>query len=387
MACCCDYSKLEKVGRIASLHGLLLAASPSSRRRGHVLDTINLRRITNPPAVLSSDVWGVIRTSASNNEYQAMFRPTLVLACTIVLSSISVAAAAPLDAPGTVYIDGLPCNRTCQEYMAWSRQASGRQAGPQSEARVQPMAEPFVALKSRQSKKSEPPKPTSARFATPNPTLSSAPVLRARTPADTVAMKTAPVSGTSVPTPPPNPRAGLEAAAELPAQIAVAPPAQELAQAPAPIAPTASVEMSADNKDIPPVVAGPLSDAKKAPDAATATDTSTTALATAKANQAIAILLVREEISSVADLSNKKVAIDASQTSEVPDIKTAIARAGAINVEVSEDTKFALGRVMDGEVPAGIITLATPEEAAQWTGVPGFKVLRLPIARGMGGRG
>lgn len=316
-----------------------------------------------------------------------MFRPTSVLACTIVLSSISVAAAAPLDAPGTVYIDGLPCNGTCQEYMAWSRQASRRQAGPQSEARVQPMAEPFVALKGRQSKKSEPPKPTSARVATPNPTLSSARVLRARARADLVVTKTAPVAVTSVPMPPADPRAGPEAAAELHAQIAAVPPTQEPAQAPALIAPTNSVEKSADNKDASPAVAESPSDAKKELDSAKATDTNTAALATTKADQAIAILLVREEINSVADLSNRKVAIDASQTSEVPDIKTAIAKAGAINVEVSEDTKFALGRVMDGEVPAGIITLATPEEAAQWTGVPGFKVLQLPIARGMGGRG
>ena len=30
--------------------------------------------------------------------------------------------ANPQDSPGTVYIDGLPCNLPCQSYMAWSRQ-------------------------------------------------------------------------------------------------------------------------------------------------------------------------------------------------------------------------------------------------------------------------
>ena len=65
----------------------------------------------------------------------------------------------------------------------------------------------------------------------------------------------------------------------------------------------------------------------------------------------------------------------------MPDIKTAISRAGATGVEISEGTKFALGRVMDGEVPAGIISLASPEEAAQWTGAPGYTVLKLPLAR------
>jgi hypothetical protein len=61
-----------------------------------------------------------------------------------------------------------------------------------------------------------------------------------------------------------------------------------------------------------------------------------------------AILLVRKEIKFVADLSDKKIAIDTSQSDEIPDIKTAISKAGATGVEISEGTKFALGRVMDG---------------------------------------
>jgi hypothetical protein len=36
---------------------------------------------------------------------------------------------------------------------------------------------------------------------------------------------------------------------------------------------------------------------------------------------------------------------------------------------------------MNGEVPAGVISVVSPEEAAQWTGVPGYTVLRLPLQR------
>src|SRR5829696_6957443 len=45
--------------------------------------------------------------------------PTLVL----LLCSSGPLQANPLDSPGIVYIDGLPCNRACQSYMAASDRA------------------------------------------------------------------------------------------------------------------------------------------------------------------------------------------------------------------------------------------------------------------------
>ncbi len=39
----------------------------------------------------------------------------------LFLGSSGALRANPLDSPGIVYIDGLPCNRACQAYMAWSR--------------------------------------------------------------------------------------------------------------------------------------------------------------------------------------------------------------------------------------------------------------------------
>ena len=46
---------------------------------------------------------------------------------------------------------------------------------------------------------------------------------------------------------------------------------------------------------------------------------------------------------------------------------------------MSEGEKLALTRVVDGDVPASIVSVVSPEEAAMWTGVPGFNVLRLPL--------
>jgi hypothetical protein len=89
--------------------------------------------------------------------------------------------------------------------------------------------------------------------------------------------------------------------------------------------------------------------------------------------------MVREDIKSIPDLANKTVAIDALQAEIAAGIKDAIARAGAKDVHVSEGEKLALTRVIDGEVPASIVSVVSPEEAAMWTGVAGFRVLRLPL--------
>jgi hypothetical protein len=116
-------------------------------------------------------------------------------------------------------------------------------------------------------------------------------------------------------------------------------------------------------------------------------ETNTAALGSPNAEQAVAILLVREEIKSLTELSNKTVAIDGLQAAEIPNIKTAIMKSGAKDVRISEDEKLALDRVMNGEVPAGVISVVSPEESAQWTGVPGYTVLRLPLQRTKGSPG
>ena len=50
-----------------------------------------------------------------------MSRKWTLLTLIFFLCSSGTLQANPLDSPGVVYIDGLPCNRACQSYMAWSR--------------------------------------------------------------------------------------------------------------------------------------------------------------------------------------------------------------------------------------------------------------------------
>ncbi len=111
--------------------------------------------------------------------------------------------------------------------------------------------------------------------------------------------------------------------------------------------------------------------------ATSADNAKTAAAAPTAADPLVAVLLVRKEIKSVADLANKVVAIDASDT--VSRTKTAIVSAGGADVQLSEGARMALLRVMDGEVQAAVVTLESPQKAAVWQEVPGFNVLRVPL--------
>ncbi|MBR0696924.1 hypothetical protein [Bradyrhizobium lablabi] len=97
-------------------------------------------------------------------------------------------------------------------------------------------------------------------------------------------------------------------------------------------------------------------------------------------DQLVAVLLVRSEIASVSDLANKIVAIDVSRSDSVADVRTAMVAAGATEIQMSEGETLAFLRVIDGEVPAAVVTVAPPEEAEIWAEVPGFKILRIPLS-------
>ena len=98
-------------------------------------------------------------------------------------------------------------------------------------------------------------------------------------------------------------------------------------------------------------------------------------------DQLVAILLVRLEIKSASDLANKTVAIDVVRSDSVPSIRTAIAAAGAADVQMSAGTALALERVMDGEVSAAVLDLTSPEAAKMWgAGIKGFNILLIPLS-------
>ena len=105
--------------------------------------------------------------------------------------------------------------------------------------------------------------------------------------------------------------------------------------------------------------------------------------APASANDAdhlVALLIARPEITSMPDLSGKSIAIDDAQSRSSSSFQTAIVAAGAAEVQLSAGQTKALDRLINGEVPAAVLTLAYPE-AAEWASdIAGFKVFRIPLA-------
>jgi TRAP-type uncharacterized transport system substrate-binding protein len=80
----------------------------------------------------------------------------------------------------------------------------------------------------------------------------------------------------------------------------------------------------------------------------------------------VALVIARPHITSASDLAGKYVAIDDRQSSSSADVRTAIAAAGAANVQLSEAQTKAIDRLIGGEVPAAVLTLGSPEAAEQF---------------------
>ena len=295
-----------------------------------------------------------------------MLKLSTLLTCIFFIASVGYSQAAPLDSPDTVYIDGLPCNRACQSYMAWSRQVSKANSQPVRSRLAQPSSR-TKAQRTTNMRESIPNRAAPTRLAkkaAPNrieapPTNTADPQLVNREEA-----KPAPADKTDS-SALPNPTPGSEAGTAR-EQVATAPAGEDLTTA------TAKPDKQADGNTEPssPSAAIPPADAE------------TTALAPPNtADQLIAILLVRPEIKSVSDLANKVVAIDVSPSDSVAGVRSAMVAAGAAEVQMSEGETLALVRVMDGEVPAAVVSLLSPRAAEVWNaGVSGFNVLRIPLS-------
>ena len=91
----------------------------------------------------------------------------------------------------------------------------------------------------------------------------------------------------------------------------------------------------------------------------------------------VVLLMTRPEIKSISDLAGRDVAIDGRHSASNDRVRTAIAAAGAAEVQLSERQTKAIDRLIAGEVPAAVLTLVYPE-----TGFPqfaGFKIFRIPL--------
>jgi hypothetical protein len=374
-----------------------------------------------------------------------MSRKWTLLTLMLSLCSGGTLQANPLDSPGVVYIDGLPCNRACQSYMAWSDQALSVRHREERETSVVAPAEAEIdrvehAARPRVARQPAPvprPAPRAGIAATntkasntrkaaapnraPQTTSKEVPVATATAAQEKAADKT--VAGGEVPerklqsSDRPEPAQAASIAASQPAEalksevkpevkseVALPPPATlEIAATPAtseiaalPAAAAAAPALAPRTIQQQVVEATGMADrvtaitVRREPagtsenpeiEPTEANDAGKTASgSTGNSDNLVALVLARPEINSLSDLNNKNIAIEEKQSAASGSVSAALMAAGAAEVQFSEVKAGAIDRLISGEVPAAVLTLASREAAEWFPDIEGFRTFRVPLA-------
>jgi hypothetical protein len=305
-----------------------------------------------------------------------MSKNWMMLTGLLFLGSVGTLQAHPLDFPDLVYIDGLPCNRACQSYMAWSRQKK-------SSVAEQPAPEQPAPEQSAPEKPARRSSYSAVHPATTKHRETSKPAAHAR-----VAKQAVPMAPAKIAEPQP---AGDAAAASEAARANVAASSASGGEAAISDARTVQEQVAAAT-----ALAEQASAASAAPvpqqeannaetsgrtEVAQSSDTEQTASApTSNTDNLVAVLMARPEIKSVSDLAGKDVAIEDRQSASSASIRTAIAAAGAVEVKLNGGNTKTIDRLIAGEVPAAILTLASPEAAEWFPDIAGYRIFRIPLS-------
>jgi hypothetical protein len=302
------------------------------------------------------------------------------IAACVTLGFVGTSSANPLDSPGTIYIDGSPCNRACQVYMDWSRKAlkanqaavmgalnapAGKAAGEAPRKHVAKRKVPATVDTSPQNKTGD---AHAALTATPEPPLprpkpETAPLgNETREPQAALA---------TTPEPPPVPKPATETARlkvespEVPKQRT---PQQQV------MAALAVAELMTD-AEAPKAAGNGGADEIKSPTAGDAT-----AVHSKDVGGLVALLISRPDVTSASALKGSNVAVDAAQSGAEENIRLALAAAGATDTQLSVGAASPLDRLISGDVQAAVLKLVSPDAAEAFPDIKGFKVLRVPLS-------
>jgi hypothetical protein len=272
-----------------------------------------------------------------------------VIAACVTFGFAGAASANPLDSPGTVYVDGLPCNVACQSYMAWSRQALRATQGP--------VAGGFHASAGKAAGES-----SRKRFSK-RLTLNSVDASPKKKTADLQAALATPPE----PAPLPKPRSE-----NTPNNVETREPSRERTPKENIMAALAVAEIITSTE-------APKSTSDDGTDGAKAAPASGANAAPPKS--ALVILLIsRSDVKSASALNGLSIAINAAQAGVEEDIRSALVGAGAMETQLSVSDASPLDRLVNGEVPAAVLNLVSPAAADAFPEIKGFKVLRVPLS-------
>ena len=302
-----------------------------------------------------------------------MSKNFIMLSGLLFLGSVGTSQGHPLDSPDIVYVDGLPCNRACQSYLAWSRHLTSSvaqrsvpaESAPVEPAPVKPVLRPAPrATRHATAVHRESPKPAVRRAAKQAAPSRPAEIAKMQ-PAGEAAVKAEPAPAAIAVPPRVDDAAAAPKARTIQEQVAAATALAEQATA---ANASAALQQQANNAE-----AADPSGAR--PVASPATN---------DADNRVALLIARPEIASVSDLAGKDVAIEGQQSALGSSIRAAIMAAGAAEVRLDEEPMKAIDRLIRGEVPAAVLTLVSPEAAEWFPDIPGYRIFRIPLSSDSG---
>jgi hypothetical protein len=310
-----------------------------------------------------------------------MSKNWIMLTGLLLLGFVGPSQAHPWDAPDIVYVDGLPCNSACQVYLAWSRRkvsfATQHSAPVESAPAESPPLKLVPETPTPRSARGtvrhatavhrDGSKPAARRIAKRAAPLSPAKIASPK-PASETAVNSEPAPTIVAASPSPDASAVASEATTAGAQVgAVTPPAEQVTPA---IAPVPQQEASTAGSSVQTATADPGETA------------STQSAAPNNNDDRVAVVMTRPEIASLSDLDGKDVAIEDQQSASSTSIKAAIASAGAAEVKLSEGSGRAIDRLINGEVTAAVLAIASPEAAEQFSEIPGYRIFRIPLSPG-----
>jgi hypothetical protein len=262
----------------------------------------------------------------------------------LLLGSLAASKAEPQDSADVVYIDGAPCNRFCQFYMARSHDLLMRKlADDQARGRE---AKGLVAL-SESAVRDHLAKLAAARNEMP----------RTRTAA--LQSNSADVENSREDVPDIRPESRTMSVRDH--LVTAAAIAEHL---------TTSADAASELK----AMNGDRFDRLAAADSG-----KRNAAAPTPADARVVLVISRPEMKSISYLTRVDIAIDGERSGSASSIRSALMTAGAIDVRVNASQASAIDRLVRGEVQAAVLTLVSADAARAFPDIDGFRIFRVVL--------
>ena len=95
----------------------------------------------------------------------------------------------------------------------------------------------------------------------------------------------------------------------------------------------------------------------------------------------VAVLVAGPDVKSVSDLAGKTIAIDDRYSEQsISRVRTAMAAAGALEVQLSKGQTTAINRLVSKEVPAAVVGLVSASAADNFPELARLRTFRVPLS-------